>query len=63
MTNELDHAGTICKNVLCVQNHNVILTLNNYFAEYPIGILSKKDFMELQCLIWKKVKKELRIKL
>ena len=51
----------ICKNILCVQNHNVVMKLNECFIRNKS--ISKDDFMLLQLLIWKEVKKKLKVKI
>ena len=53
----------LCMNVLCVQNHNVILTMNEFFIKHPRSKISKKDFMKIQQAVWRLVKKEMGIKI
>ena len=52
-----------CLNPLCIQNHNVVYQLNSFFAKNPNSNINCKQFMEIQNIIWKKVKKELGIKI
>lgn len=50
-----------CRNILCVQNHNLVIALNEFFAENPNEKIDMKEFMKLQQIIWKQVKKEMNI--
>ena len=47
---------------LVIQNHNVVLILNDLFAKNPKIKIDKDDFMRIQKIVWDKVKKELNIK-
>ena len=62
-TKKLMCNNIVCTNPLMIQNHNVILFLNEFFSDYPKGSITKKEFMELQQMVWKEVKKELGIKI
>ena len=50
-----------CKNILCVQNHNVVLALNECYAFNPKWRMTGKSFMKLQLGIWKQVKKNVEV--
>ena len=53
----------ICKNPLCVQSYNLIMGINEYFAENTKAKITSEEFMEMQYLQWQTVKKMLGIKL
>ena len=52
----------ICKNPLCIQNCNLVLILNGFFAKNPKETINLEEFMNLQLSVWKEVKKKLHIK-
>lgn len=48
---------------LIIHNHNLIMNLNQMFAELPEAKITKDDFMEMQLMQWKAVMKFLGIKI
>ena len=41
----------ICKNPLCILNYNLVMRINEFFAENPKKKIDVQGFMDLQLLI------------
>ena len=44
-----------------IMSYNLQIFLNKFFAKNPKETINKKEFMELQKLVWQEVKKELKL--
>ena len=48
---------------LIIHNHNFIMNLNKFFANNSKATINKQEFMEMQLIQWREVKKQLGIKI